>query len=147
VGKAKKDKMKQIVLISCVSKKLENKSKAKDLYVSPLFKKNLKYATSLKPDYIFILSAKYGLVGLNEEIEPYDLTLNKMRSNEIKEWAKTVLNQLKKLTDLKIDEFIFLAGNNYRKYLLPDITNYKVPMEGLPIGKQLQWLTNRNKSE
>jgi len=139
--------MKQIVLISCVSKKLENKTKAKDLYVSPLFKKNLKYATSLKPDNIFILSAKYGLVGLNEEIEPYDLTLNKMRSNEIKEWAKIVLNQLKKLTDLKIDEFIFLAGNNYRKYLLPDITNYKVPMEGLPIGKQLQWLTNRNKSE
>jgi len=147
VGKAKKDKMKQIVLISCVSKKLENKSKAKDLYASPLFKKNLKYAISLKPDNIFILSAKYGLVGLNEEIEPYDLTLNEMRSNEIKEWAKTVLTQLKKLTDLKIDEFIFLAGNNYRKYLLPDITNYKVPMEGLPIGKQLQWLTNRNKSE
>lgn len=147
VGKAKKDKMKQIVLISCVSKKLETKSKAKDLYVSLLFKKNLKYATSLKPDNIFILSAKYGLVGLNEEIEPYNMTLNKMRSNEIKEWAKTVLNRLKKLTDLKIDEFIFLAGNNYRKHLLPNITNYKIPMEGLPIGKQLQWLTNRNKSE
>ncbi len=55
--------MKQIVLISCVSKKLNAKSKAKDLYISPLFKKNLKYATSLNPDETFILSAKYGLVG------------------------------------------------------------------------------------
>lgn len=139
--------MKQIVLISCVSKKLKNKSKAKDLYVSPLFKKNLQYAKSLNADNIFILSAKYGLVGLNEEIKPYDMTLNKMCSNEIKEWAKTVLIQLKKSTDLENDEFIFLAGNNYRKYLLPDITNYKIPMEGLPIGKQLQWLTKRNKNE
>lgn len=139
--------MKQIVLISCVSKKLEYKSKAKDLYVSPLFRKNLEYAISLRPDNIFILSAKYGLVGLNEEIEPYDMTLNKMRSNEIKEWAKRVLIQLNKSTDLQIDKFIFLAGNNYRKFLLSDITNYKIPMEGLPIGKQLQWLTKRSKSE
>ena len=139
--------MAKVVLISCVNKKLHHKSKAQNLYISPLFKKNLQYAKSLNPDKIFILSAKYGLLRLNEEIEPYDKTLNKMRSNEIKEWAKTVLTQLKKLTDLKIDEFIFLAGNNYRKYLLPDITNYKVPMEGLPIGKQLQWLSKRIKNE
>jgi hypothetical protein len=148
MGKAiNQNKMKQIVLISCVSKKLETKSKAKDLYVSPLFKKNLKYATSINPDEIFILSAKYGLVGLNKEIEPYDMTLNKMRTNEIKKWAKVVLNQLNSLTDLKTDEFIFLAGNNYRKYLIPHITNYKVPMESLPIGKQLQWLTNMINNE
>jgi len=139
--------MNQIVLISCVSKKLENKSKAKDLYLSSLFTKSLKYATSIKPDNIFILSAKYGLVGLNQEIEPYDITLNKMYPNEIKDWAKIVLNQLNKSTDLKIDEFIFLAGNNYRKHLLPEITNYKIPMEGLRIGEQLRWLTKKNKSE
>ncbi|MBI9071379.1 MAG: hypothetical protein JEY94_07255 [Melioribacteraceae bacterium] len=139
--------MKQIVLISCVSKKLENKSKAKDLYISPLFKKNLEYALSLNPDHIFILSAKYGLTGLNKEVEPYDKTLNKMSSIEIKDWAKSTLNQLREITNLENDEFIFLAGNNYRKYLLPEIKNYKVPMKGLPIGKQLQWLTIKNKNE
>ena len=139
--------MAKVVLISCVSKKLHYKSKAQDLYVSSLFKKNLQYAKSLNADNIFILSAKYGLLRLNKRIEPYDKTLNKMRSNEIKEWANYVLSQLKKVTDLENDEFVFLAGNNYRKFLLPHIKHYNIPMQGLSIGKQLQWLTKRNKNE
>jgi len=139
--------MKKIILISCVSKKVHHKSKAQDLYVSPLFQKNLQYAESLNPDKIFILSAKYGLLKLNEEIEPYDKTLNKMCSNEIKVWANSVLNQLKKSTDIENDEFILLAGKNYRKFLLPHIKYYKIPMLGLSIGKQLQWLSKGIKNE
>ena len=135
--------MAKIVLISCVSKKLNHKSKAQDLYVSPLFLKNLQYAKSLNPDKIFILSAKYGLLRLNEIIEPYDMTLNKMHSNEKKERANFVLNQLKKSTEIEHDEFIFLAGNNYRKFLLSHLKYYKIPMLGLSIGKQLQWLSKR----
>ena len=77
--------MAKVILISCVSKKLHHKSKAQDLYVSPLFKKNLQYAKSLNSDRIFILSARYGLLRLNEEIESYNKTLKEMRSNEIKE--------------------------------------------------------------
>ena len=139
--------MAKIVLISCVSKKLNHKSKAQDLYISPLFRKNLQYAKSLNADKIFILSAEYGLLDLNREIEPYDKTLNKMSSDEIKEWANSVLNQLQKVSDLNKDEFVFLAGNNYRKFLLPHIKNYKVPMLGLGIGKQLKWLTEKIKHE
>ena len=139
--------MAKIVLISCVSKKLNHKSKAQDLYVSPLFQKNLRYAKSLNPDKIFILSAKYGLLSLTDEVEPYNKTLNKMTSNEIKEWANSVLKQLQKVSDLDNEEFIFLAGNNYRKFLLPRIKNYKIPMLGLGIGKQLKWLTERIKHE
>lgn len=52
---------KKIGLISCVSKKLNCKTKAKDLYTSPLFKYSLAYARKLNPDKIYILSAKYGL--------------------------------------------------------------------------------------
>jgi len=139
--------MAKVVLISCVSKKLHHKSKVRDLYVSPLFKKNLRYAKSLNAEDIFVLSAEYGLLRLDEEIEPYDKTLNKMRSAEIKEWASSVLNQLENLVDLENDEFIFLAGNNYRKFLLPHIKHYEIPMEGLGIGKQFQWLSRRNKNE
>jgi hypothetical protein len=69
---------KQIVLISCASRKLSQKAKVKDLYVSTLFKLNLKYAQQLEPDNIFILSAKHGLLSLEQEIEPYEQTLNNM---------------------------------------------------------------------
>jgi len=132
--------MKKIILISCASKKINQKTLAQDLYISALFQKNLQYAKSLNPDKIFILSAKYGLLKLDEEVEPYDKTLNKIRSCEIKEWANSVLSQLQKVVDLNKDEFVFLAGNNYRKFLLPGIKNYKIPMLGLGIGKQLKWL-------
>ncbi|MFH2102152.1 MAG: DUF6884 domain-containing protein [Chloroflexota bacterium] len=133
--------MKKIVLISCVSKKRPYRSKAKDLYISALFKKNLAYARRLNPDAIYILSAKYGLLGLETEIEPYDLTLNNMPAGEIRKWAQSVLRQLADVADIRRDHFIFLAGMKYRKYLLPHLAWYDIPMEGLSIGKQLQFLS------
>ena len=135
--------MKTIVLISCVSQKLPHPAHAGELYTSPLFRKNLAYARSLHPDQIYILSAKYGLVALDQVIEPYDLTLNTMRSAEIKAWAERVLAQLGRVADLRGDHFIFLAGKKYRTYLLPHLAGYDIPMEGLGIGKQLRFLTVR----
>ncbi|MFH1212341.1 MAG: hypothetical protein V1659_05460 [Candidatus Woesearchaeota archaeon] len=139
--------MTKIVLISCASKKLNHCSKAKDLYISPLFQKNMHYANSLNPDKIFILSARYGLLRPNKEILPYNKTLNRMGSGEIRKWAFSVLEQLKKEANLESDEFIFLAGEKYRRFLLPSIKHYKTPMHGLGIGKQLKWLSERIKDE
>jgi len=133
-------RMKKIVLISCASKKLPRKSRAKDLYISPLFKLNLKYARILNPDDIFILSAKHGLLELDKDIDPYDETLNDMYTSEIKTWAVKVSNQIRKKADVNKDYFIFLAGQNYRKYLIPELSFYEIPLEGLAIGKQLQYL-------
>ena len=50
----------RIVLISCVAKKKSTPAKAKDMYVSPLFKGAYSYAHKLGADRIFVLSAKYG---------------------------------------------------------------------------------------
>lgn len=130
----------RIVLISCVSQKLSHRAKAKDLYVSTLFRLNLKYAKILKPDAIYILSAKHGLLSLEQEVEPYEQTLNTMRSAEIKEWASKVVAQIDKVASLEDAEFTFLAGDKYRKYLLPHIKNPVIPLKGLRIGEQLQRL-------
>lgn len=135
--------MKKIVLISCASKKNSKKSKAKDLYASALFRLNLKFAESLKPDKVFILSAKHGLLGLEEIIEPYNTILNKMKDNEVRAWSGKVLGSLEKVADLKKDKFMFLAGEKYRKYLIPKIANFEIPLQGLGIGKQLKWLREK----
>lgn len=108
--------------------------------MSTLFKLNLKYAISVSPDEIYVLSAKHGLLGLENEIEPYEQTLNNMRSTEVGEWANGVLRQLQSIASLEEAEFIFLAGDKYRKYLLPHIANAVIPLEGLRIGEQLQRL-------
>lgn len=139
--------MNKIVLISCVSKKLPYRAKARDLYTSPLFRMNLKYAEQFSPKKIFILSAKHGLVHLDEEIDPYDVTLNEMSASERKEWAARVVSQLRENADLENDHFVVLAGQKYRQYLLPYLRSYEVPLEGLKIGQQLQFLKEKTARE
>ena len=132
--------MRSVVLISCGSKKLKKEAKARDLYISPLFKLNLAYAQILRPSKIFILSAKYGLLKLEKHIKPYNKTLNKMSAESVEKWAEGVLENLRKEVDLSKDEIVFLAGERYRRYLIPSIANCKIPLKGLSIGKQLQYL-------
>ena len=135
--------MRKIVLVSCVKRKQKFSAKAKDLYTSTLFQSNLQYAYRLKPDAIYILSAKYGLVDLDQVIAPYDMTLNTMSESEKKTWARRVLDSLRQKANLEEDLFILLAGNNYRKYLIPEHKHYEIPLEGLSFGRQLQELKRR----
>lgn len=133
--------MKKIVLIACSSKKGTTRARAKDLYISPLFIKSLHYAQKLQPDRIFILSAKYGLTEIDRIIEPYDITLNRMPADQIKGWSTSVLAELSRYADLDRDRFIFLAGSLYRKYLKVKLRFCEVPMQGMTIGRQLQFLS------
>lgn len=134
---------KKIVLISCVKSKLNTPSKAKDLYTSDLFRSALQYAYFLKADKIFILSAKYGLLELEQVIAPYEMTLKTMGEPQKRAWANTVINVLRQKTDLQSDLFIILAGEEYRKYLIPSLKHYEVPLEGLAFGQQLHELKPR----
>ena len=138
---------KKIVLLSCVNAKRNRRAKAGDMYISPLFTKSLNYAKQkLRPDKVFILSAEHGLLGLGDEIEPYNKTLNDMGEGERRQWASKVLKQLQSCANLDSDHFTFLAGDKYREFLIPHIKHYSVPMEGLRIGQQLAWL-NRQLNE
>ncbi|MEB3121207.1 MAG: hypothetical protein VKL41_08280 [Snowella sp.] len=132
--------MKQIILISCSSKKLNIKSRAEDLYSSTLFKKSLKYAKHLNPDNIYILSALHGLVDLKQEIEPYDITLKNLPYIKRVEWGKNVLEMIKKIADIDKDLFVFLAGQEYINPLCESIKNLESPLQGLRIGERIKLL-------
>lgn len=137
--------MKKIVLLSCVSKKGNQKTKAKDLYESPLFTKSLAYGQKLKPDDIYILSAKHHLLDLDTEIEPYNLTLNEMPQNDRTNWGKKVIEQLQKVANIEKDKFIILAGQNYLTPIQNSLTKIETPLKGLKIGERLRFLTNELK--
>lgn len=132
--------MKKIILISCGSKKLDHKAKAIEMYIGPLFQYGLNFAKKMNPNEIYILSAKYGLLNLDQEISPYNQSLNEMSELERRTWAKSTISQLEEVSDLKSDQFIFLAGQNYRQHLIPRITNYTIPLIGMGIGEQLHYL-------
>lgn len=135
--------MRQIVLIACVSKKSDKKTKAKDLYISPLFRYSLAYALALKPDKIFILSALHHLLELDREIEPYNVTLSNvskkkrkpglkvLNSTEKKEWGKKVVEMLSAEADLKEDKFLILAGQEYIKPIVSSLDNYEDVLNGV----------------
>jgi hypothetical protein len=136
--------MANIALISCVSKKRSYRVKAEDMYISTLFTKALKYAKDiLNAEKFFILSAKYGLLSLDEEIDPYNVTLINMRKKEKQIWAEMVVQQFKGVCDMSHDKFYILAGKNYYEGLIPYLQNYEIKMEGLKIGERLQWLNTQ----
>ena len=133
--------MRKIVLISCVSKKLQVSAAARNLYTSPLFKKSFDYAARQHPDAIFILSAEHGLLDPNEVIVPYDKTLNKMPIADRKNWASTVIQSLREHYDLEEDHFLILAGRKYCEFLIPHLKNVENPMASMGIGKRLKFLS------
>lgn len=144
--------MKRIVLISCVSKKRSTKTKAKDLYISPLFKTSLAYSYSLNPDKIFILSALHHLLDLETEIEPYNVTLSNIPKSKRKDglivlspaekikWGKKVIKMLSEIADLQNDQFIILAGQEYIKPIKPYIKNLDERLNGLRQGERVKYL-------
>ena len=131
-----------VMLVSCVSLKKSQSVKGKDLYISSWFKKARKYAER-HADSWYILSAKYHLLHPEAVAEPYNLTLNHMKQRELREWARITLEMLKEEL-YSGDTMIILAGMNYRRFLLDGLRDMcreiVIPMEGLGIGKQLQWL-------
>ena len=135
-------------LISCVSRKQDKATEAKDLYVSALFNKSRKYVEQ-HCDRWYVLSAKYGLVDPNQVVEPYEETLNTKPQKERQRWAEMVWSDLREKLDAR-DKVLILAGARYREYLLPKIIEYgcsvDVPMEGKSIGKQLQWLSQQEQN-
>lgn len=142
--------MKTIILISCVSKKGTQKCKAKNLYTSDLFKKAWTYANSIKHDDIYILSAKHGLLNPDTEIEPYDVTLNTMKSKDKQSWVDMVMQQFQaEGIDLNNTHFIFLAGKAYCDPLIKTkkFPHHERPYDGCKgIGYILQFLNNKIKN-
>lgn len=95
-------------------------------------------------DFVAILSAKYGLLFPDDMIEPYNLTLNDMTSDEVKEWSEKVFRQMKDRLNLRdFNRVFFHTGVRYRQYLIPKLEKLgikcEVPLGNLGIGKQKAW--------
>lgn len=141
--------MAKIVLLSCTKSKLDHTAPAQELYsASPMFQKTLEYGKSLKPDKMFILSAKHHLVPLTKELAPYDKTLKEMPKDEKEKWGEETIKQMKSHgINVDKDHFIFLTGSEYSKPLTKYIpeSNIEKPMEGRRMGERLQWLNSQIK--
>ncbi len=133
----------RIGLISCVKTKLQNTNKpvrARDLYISPLFKKSLAYCLE-HYDEVFILSAYYGLIDLDAEIVTYEKTLNNMSKSERERWYDRVADEMRFF--FEDDKLYYHCGIPYRSGLIDRLSNeYEIPLKGVSFGNQLKFYTN-----
>ena len=144
-----------IYLLGCTKDKEERKCKALDMYKkSKLFRVSLEYALSKvesKDKQIFILSAEYYLLALNDVIEPYDTSLNDFSKEEKKIWANKVHEIMKEKFDIENTNFIVLAGINYFEPLLLYLDKERIinpiPVEERTIGKRISWLKRNTGGE
>ena len=140
-------KMPRVVLLSCTKSKVNYLAPAQELYsASPMFTKTLEYGKSLKPDKMYILSAKHHLVPLNKKLAPYDKTLKDASPAEKNAWGEKVHEEILQAgIDPKNTQFIFLTGREYMKPLLKYIPeeNIALPLEGKKFGERLKWLNTQ----
>jgi len=99
------------VIVPCGAKKAATRTTAATLYTGRHFGACLAYARSVlecPSRSIFILSAKYGLVGLHDMLDPYDLTMREPGAVAI----RTVISQARErgLDRLPV---LILGGKHY----------------------------------
>lgn len=127
--------------IACSRRKLAHAAPAAELYIGDLFCRSLAYARArgLTP---FVLSARHGLIAIDQVIEPYDEALVGMTRPERDLWTARVLDQVERCVAPSA-LVVLLAGALYREPfdLRPwGLRHYETPMRGLGIGQQRAWL-------
>ena len=134
-------------LISCSKSKGGHRDIARDMYVSPLYRKSVQLAELWGVPF-YILSAKYGLLHPEELIEPYEQTLKTATKKEKQDWGQRVDKQIRELPRKK---FIVLAGDDYFVPLVEagsgDPLDYFAPMRSLSLGTRLAFLNEAMKIE
>jgi hypothetical protein len=113
------------------------------ILASPLFRKSRAYAQRFGEAWV-VFSAKYGFLHPDELIENYNVTF-KMGGPDL----VTVERLREQITEKALNAFsriIVLGGRPYVDRVRLAFTRHNVqildPMEGMPIGKRLQWLSD-----
>lgn len=131
----------KVGLVACCKGKLDHPAMARELYTGPLFVRSRIYVEK-NCDAWGILSAKHGLVMPDQVIAPYEKTLHDMKLEELIEWGEWAHDRLHTLWPAET-QFVVLAGYLYRFAIAVHSCcelRSEIPMRGLAIGKQLQWL-------
>ena len=134
--------MARVIILSDSEKQNKGSMQAKDLFCSNFFKNTYKYASLLNPDYIYIITSKYGIVSQEEIISSYKKDVYSIDKNNLIENNLTFIQDLTNKTNLVEDEFILLCKERHNKLIVPWLINYSCPFEGLSNRKKINKLNS-----
>lgn len=141
--------MRDIAFVACCKTKARVPMPAGALYTSALFRKSLLAALS-HAEQTWILSAKHGLLALEDRISPYEKTLKTMTARQKVQWADQTAKQLQKI--LKPNDVVTMyCGEEYigplRSHLAALGCRIREPLRGQALGCRLQSLRTFNREE
>lgn len=131
----------KIGLVGCAKTKRSYETRARHLYVSPLFKATLAYAEAVC-DETFVASAFHGLVPVDEFVRPYDRTLRDLPKRERLAWGGRLVDAVaSRFTGLPLHLMVF-AGVEYTQPIQAAVRGrsweIEAPLVRLSIGQRLQ---------
>ena len=134
-----------LILTNCCKTKLDYPTKARKLYRGALFRKIMNLSNKINSD-IRILSAKYGLIGPNEVISPYEKKLKYKK--EILAFQISEIPKLEKIMG-NYSNILVIMSKTYRSVFDPliksNIEKFKIIKSNKGIGEYLHILTELNK--
>jgi hypothetical protein len=130
------------IVLGCVKGKRSGRHPAADLYTSPLWQRRRAYAKMAGRPW-FILSAKYGLLRPDKEINSYDVAMQDLSPAERRAIGETAAASLdQELGGLSGRTIEIHAGRLYVDAIRPAIEQrggcLTQPFGGLSIGQQLR---------
>ena len=130
------------VIIGCTKKKQAYPCTVEEMYsASDIFRMFVKYAKDvLKADHIYVVSAKYHVLTLDEVIEPYDKFILDMPAEDRNVFREQLFYDLiNKGVDFD-DHTVFLIGKHYIKDIVDYFIDYEWPTKHFQFGECKQWL-------
>jgi hypothetical protein len=133
-----------VTIVGCGKAKASTARCARELYTGSLFRAALQHAEATS-DIVFIVSAKHGLLELDQIVEPYDVALG--RGSAAHAWGRGVLDALNRAIGHWRRQVTVLAGGAYADALgLALLGKHFEPLSGMTFGRRLAFFANARRS-
>jgi hypothetical protein len=139
-----------VAIVGCSAIKQKQAGPAREFYRSPLFKAALAYAEA-RTKNVMIVSAQYGAVKLDQQLEPYDMKLSELRKTDRENWGARTVDELRRGHKTP-PTFLLLCGELYADAILYGAHWHNLPRPQTPmakmkgVGNRIAWLKDERKA-
>lgn len=138
-----------VTLIGCGKSKAPRAQPARALYTGSLFPACLEHALATSNE-VRIVSAKHGLLGLDDVVEPYDVRVDDLPDGQSRRsWGENVVQALVSAFPGRALDVTLLMGGAYADLLVPALDEaciaWERPLDGYPTGMRLSWLAGEKR--
>lgn len=132
---------KTVAIIPCTNQKSDRPGPAREVWAGNHFQLILAHAEMFYDD-VYIMSYKYGLIGPDMQIEPYDIDLRTANAGARLRWWALMKGHIKELSETKPLLVALYTGNVERERIIAEFVRNGVeqvitPFEGLKVGARM----------